>query len=559
LTPINAFTAGVEAFSDDRGHTRMRNFSTLSAALVLTVLFSACASGRNVEGVLAGGGGCVSCHGGKDNLTGAPPFDVTGATSSAAVGAHTAHLGAGVVCASCHKNVNLTNPAFPNHRDGTVNVDFGAVAFDPAGGVPTFIRSSNTCANVYCHAPSTVTTPGLGPATPSWSQGPLANGCGSCHQAPSAIHGGGLAATQCVLCHPASIDASGTLLASGTHANGTIDHFAHPSDWATGVTTTPHGLAATYQDKAHYPTGFEGCKTCHGADLTTPIASNVPNCNGCHAATWRTNCTFCHGDATNTRTPASTRPAPPRDAAGNAASAKVGAHQAHLFGDQGNNPVISDGVACTDCHGGTSRTLPTDFVHANGTTEVTLKRPGQNSATGTFDPATGTCASTYCHGNLPRNPKAGNTPSWTATSGQSTCDSCHAANGAICGGASSANCTDVRTGQHELHRCARCHGNSSTSSFATQVGCFACHAGYQRQLGGPTSVGGNNTAVVNAKVNTAIHVDGSVEVVGTTAGLVNGFSLTLTYTAPSGSNPASCTTNCHGIGSHGPVSATQTW
>jgi predicted CxxxxCH...CXXCH cytochrome family protein len=532
---------------------QMRNYSTLCAAVALALL-SACASGRNVEGVLAGGGGCLSCHGGQDNLTGAPPFDVQGLASSAAVGAHTAHLGAGVACASCHKSVNLTNPSFPGHRNDVVNVDFGAVAFDPAGGTtPAYAAATHTCSNVYCHAASTIPVAdrGTGPAAPAWNApaGSIA-GCGACHLAPGAMHGGTLTATQCVACHAGTINASGTLVAGGGHLDGTVQAFSHPADWATGTVTTAHGLAATYQDKAHYPTGFEGCKTCHGSTLNNPIVPGVvPSCDsaavGCHgSAAWRTSCTFCHGDALRSANKA----APPRDAAGNNASAAVGAHQTHL-----NGKTVSNGVACTDCHGGTSRTLPNDYVHANGTTEVTLKRPTASTATGTFDAASGTCASTYCHGNLPRNPKAGNTPSWTATSGQAACGACHAANGALCGNASAGACSDVTTGRHDLHRCARCHGNSATAAFSNQVGCFGCHGGYQRQLG--------TTTPTPAVVNFAYHVDGSVEVIPTTAAINpqgTPITITLTYTAPSGGNPASCTTNCHTLGAHG-VSNPQSW
>jgi hypothetical protein len=151
--------------------------------------------------------------------------------------------------------------------------------------------------------------------------------------------------------------------------------------------------------------------------------------------------------------------------------------------------------------------------------------------------------------------------------GQNTCGTCHAANGALCGGAAIGTCTDTLTGtlgnlggtqtppvpRHEAHRCARCHGNAATSSFSTGVGCFACHvATYQRQLG--------TTTLTPPAVNLGIHVDGAVEVIGTTSGLYKNFALTLTYTPPSGSTPASCATNCHSIGSHTQAPAgTVTW
>lgn len=530
----------------------MRNLSILSTAFALALL-SACASSRDVQGVVGSSGtGCVTCHGGMDNLTGAPPVDVEGLTSSAAVGAHTAHLDAGVACASCHAPVNLADANFPNHRNGVVDVAFSGAAIDPgSAATPVFTAATYTCSSVYCHSASTIpgADRGTGPLAPQWNapKGSI-TGCGACHLAPSAMHGGGLTTAQCAGCHPATITASGTLVAGGSHLNGTVDVGAHPAGWATvGANgTTPHGLAATYQDKAAYPAGLAGCKSCHGTDLATGLVAGVPSCDSCHTGgtAWRTDCTFCHGDATRTAT--SLQPAPPRDVAGNTTSAAVGAHQTHL-----NGKVVSAGVQCTDCHGGADRTsFPSDLVHVNGTTEVSLKQPGQNVTTGSFDPATGTCASTYCHGNLPRNPVSpANSPKWTDVDTQKSCNSCHAANGALCG--SAGTCTDVETGLHEAHRCARCHGNYTTTSggapnpFATAVGCFACHPNYQRQL--TLRAGGTVPAVTDF----AIHVDGAVQVVGTTSGLYNNFSLNLSYTPPSGNTPASCTTNCHtAIGSH---------
>ena len=75
----------------------MRNFSIVSASIALAAL-TACATAENVEGVAGGGSGCVSCHGGKDNQSGAPPFDVANnsTTSKPSVGAHTTHITQGV-------------------------------------------------------------------------------------------------------------------------------------------------------------------------------------------------------------------------------------------------------------------------------------------------------------------------------------------------------------------------------------------------------------------------------------------------------------------------------
>jgi predicted CxxxxCH...CXXCH cytochrome family protein len=548
----------------------MRNFSAVCAVLVLAAL-TACATGQNVEGVQSASS-CTSCHGGKDNQSGAPPLDAHGLSTSAAVGAHTTHVSAGVQCSACHVDPRVV-PTNTTHQNGVADVIFGAIAQDPgSASTAVYNRATHTCSNVYCHSPSTA--PGGALPTPAW--GGTISGCTACHAGPAVVHGGGLVQTQCVLCHPTTVDATGAIVAGGgTHANGSVDAYQHDPGWAatSAKGVTPHGLAATYQNRAAFPTGLAGCRSCHGSNLDNPVAGIVPSCDACHqpyslpgtsGADWRTDCTFCHGD--RARAPAGvqlTDAAPPRDVLGNTlqgTSASIGAHQAHLFGDATNTPVISKGVACRDCHGGATGTLPTSFdPHVNGTIEVTPKRPFQDGAIGSYDPAAGTCSNVYCHGNLPRNPKAGNTPSWTATSGQSTCGTCHAANGAYCGAATP--CTDTMTGtvgsfgpRHEAHRCARCHANSSTSAFSTQVGCFACHLGYQRQLG--------TTTLAPPVVNLDNHVSGDVEVIGTTVMSPKGtpFTLTLTYTAPTGSTPASCATNCHAIGGHAPAPAgTASW
>lgn len=355
------------------------------------------------------------------------------------------------------------------------------------------------------------------------------SGCGSCH--PANPHASAIGSHGCNECHATSI-APGFATsvigpdAGGTHADGFVSVRAHDPAWiATGASgVTSHGMAALYRNKAAYPAGMDGCRSCHGASLNAGVLPGVTSCDTCHqpyalpgtaATDWRTDCTFCHGD--RTRAPSNLRAAPPRDVDGAVASARTGAHQVHLAGK-----AVSSGVACEDCHGGTARALPGDFVHANGTTEVTLKRPGDTVATGAYDPVTGTCSNTYCHGNLARNPKAGNSPSWIATTGQSSCDSCHAPNGAL-------TTADAATDRHGAHMCNACHVTS------THVGCFGCHDGYQRAF-----------ETTPAVVNPALHVDGLVEVLQTTAPLFKGVVIHTAFDPVT----RSCTTDCHDIGWH---------
>lgn len=472
-------------------------FLGIALSTTALALFAGCGSSRPIDGLTGAASGCVGCHGGLDNATGAPPYDAQGLSSSAAVGAHTAHVDAGVRCDSCH--VVPTQVAFPKHQDGTGDVTFGTAAQDPVlAATPAYDRSSHTCSNVYCHSPSTA--PGGTLPAPAWNAPPGAiTGCGACHAANP--HGGGVTLTQCGGCHPTTIDGTGTLIPGGTHANRTVDQGAHDPGWtstnANGV--TPHGLAATYQDKARYPQGLDGCRACHGANLSVGLVPAVPSCDSCHAggAAWRTSCVFCHGDAA--RLPAGSQledAAPPRDVRGNTVGAKVGAHQVHLLGgatfDTANTTSISNGIGCDDCHGGTTRTLPSDLLHVVGTTEVTLKVPGTSTVAGTYDRAAGTCNSTYCHGQLPRNGNPNNTVSFTATS-LTGCDACHAKQYWYTSGA------PALTDRHSTHSPTCSSGCHSTVS---RTNCSQCHPGYQRQTA-TTPLG---------TMNRAIHVNGQVDV-----------------------------------------------
>jgi hypothetical protein len=79
------------------------------APLAAVLSASGCGVARNVEAAPASSSACTGCHGGTDNATGAPPRATTGetATSSARVGAHTAHVSGGPLalafdCGECH-------------------------------------------------------------------------------------------------------------------------------------------------------------------------------------------------------------------------------------------------------------------------------------------------------------------------------------------------------------------------------------------------------------------------------------------------------------------------
>ena len=161
-------------------------------------------------------------------------------------------------------------------------------------------------------------------------------------------------------------------------------------------------------------------------------------------------CTKCHGDAT--RTPLATDAAgiaiaPPRDAAGLTTGAKVGAHLAHLRGTSGLAPTWrSAGVDCASCHvvPATASTHAQPGVQFRGLAATSW--PGAPAITPAYG-ASG-CAATYCHGNFPGG--LARTMSWTGTSADAACGSCH--------GIPPAFQRDGTTPHSNSTLCASCHG-----------------------------------------------------------------------------------------------------
>jgi predicted CxxxxCH...CXXCH cytochrome family protein len=158
--------------------------------------------------------------------------------------------------------------------------------------------------------------------------------------------------------------------------------------------------------------------------------------------TSRTGCSLCHGDLTVSGVPRTSALAAP---GGNANAADttgalggtpgVGAHRAHLTGTRWR----ATPMACADCH-----VVPgfNDVSHATGAGSggaraVTLFTGGLGNATGanyagsnsgTGGTTSGSCASTYCHGNFTTGTSSGlnRTVPWTATPTQADCGTCHA-------------------------------------------------------------------------------------------------------------------------------------
>ncbi|ACG74128.1 cytochrome C family protein [Anaeromyxobacter sp. K] len=238
--------------------------------LVLTLALLAACSARKVEESAEAGTSCTRCHGGVDNLTGAPPRDAHGSLTGPKVGAHTAHLGAGVACETCHKVPSSVDD--PDHiGPDTIKVRFGQAA-KLNGAAPTYAAGTGTlggtCSSTYCHG-STLFAGGTTP-NPSWNQPKpsAAERCQACHGNPPPSHSA--LATNCFQCHSDSVDANQEIKPGGKHVDGHVDIVA----------------------------------------LTA--------------------CAGCHGDPARTQDSPLVRAAPPVDTQGNVSGARVGAHLAHL-------------------------------------------------------------------------------------------------------------------------------------------------------------------------------------------------------------------------------------
>jgi predicted CxxxxCH...CXXCH cytochrome family protein len=385
------------------------------------------AGGKHIDGnVDLGATGCTSCHGDPAASNAAPPRGTQGetATTTRAVGAHQTHLNAGAValpiaCTECH-----VVPTSTSHSNGTVTVTFGALA-QTGGAVPTW--NGATCASTYCHG-ANIANGGGTITAPTWTKvdGTQA-ACGTCHGLPPpAAQGhptvtGGL--TACVSCHPATMNADGTLnVAGGKHVDGIVEA-------AGGTCTSCHGDATRATNPAAPPKGTKGetlttarAVGAHQTHLNTGTMRGPINCSECHvvptstshsngtvtvtfgplantgtASSWSgaTCTTYCHG-ATLTGGTLNT----PTWTAVDGTQASCGT--CHRISPQTGQHQRSEhvGRACGVCHPGYATTATNNgvtvnpAVHVNGTKDV----GGAGTSINTWNASTRSC-SPSCHGN----------------------------------------------------------------------------------------------------------------------------------------------------------------
>ncbi|MDZ7261223.1 MAG: CxxxxCH/CxxCH domain-containing protein, partial [candidate division KSB1 bacterium] len=173
----------------------------------------------------AGDFNCTSCHGGLDNNTGAPPFDLSrnSLTTARGVGAHTVHvmggtLSDGMDCTECHaKPEKIDDPGHIGPDLLPAEITWGKLA-QQDGATPSW-DGVQTCQNVYCHGEF---RSGNKENNPSWI---VVDGsqavCGSCHGLPpGSPHP---AVSQCSRCHTKVVDASNNIIGKDKHINGRTD------------------------------------------------------------------------------------------------------------------------------------------------------------------------------------------------------------------------------------------------------------------------------------------------------------------------------------------------
>jgi predicted CxxxxCH...CXXCH cytochrome family protein len=460
--------------------------AVLVGATAALVSLAHCGEQRPVPRVAATSeaNACANCHG-TPSLGGAPPPTHSGATGTEVmeVGAHVAHLTGGritgpVACTECH--VVPQDVAEPGHMDASrPKVVFGPLA--STGGTATWNRDEGTCA-VYCHG-ATLAAGGTA-TTPLWNR---VDGtqvlCGSCHGAPPPPPHPQVAG--CAACHPATVRPDNSLIVDGgAHVNGRVDVFAtHPPGW---LAPEVHGLAAKDD--------LDSCQTCHGESFA---GGTGPSCNDCHGGPqWQTNCTFCHGDRV------SGVPAPPRGPRNETSTSDpaVGAHTTHVTASG-----LARAFSCDVCHA-----VPTNLAHIDGDPSPrfgTLARTA--GSTPTWDPATLSCATTYCHGGTLRG-GSNTTPVWTRVDGtQAACGTCHSApppaphpQATNCGACHEGySLTTVNavlhvdgTVQVAPTACGQCHSIPPPSPHVQSQSCGNCHPGY------------SSTTIV-----TRTHLDGQVQ------------------------------------------------
>ena len=310
--------------------------------------------------------------------------------------AHETHINR-FACSTCHPLGATFGFDVPYTFTGGTTTAGGTLVVRTATAPPT--------CTVACHFPK-----GAPAKAVAWdAPRPLA--CIECHAAtalPAAHPPVSADATRvdCQRCH-----------VTDSHMDGAVALVGHDPDWAGTADPSNHGFHASSANA-----GIAACQGCHGQDLAGGAVG--VSCASCHdqnlpagIASWKVNCTMCHGGSDNQTG------APPTATWGNEGDAiRMGAHTSHVAAS-----AISPGFDCAVCHvkpadalaGGHLDSGPAEVRFAGRATS------GIPPPAPAWDRTTATCTATYCHGaTLAGGTKP--TPVWTRVGvGEAACGTCH--------------------------------------------------------------------------------------------------------------------------------------
>ncbi|MEZ4402554.1 MAG: CxxxxCH/CxxCH domain-containing protein [Kofleriaceae bacterium] len=173
---------------------------------------------------------CVFCHGGTQNMTGAPPASVAGLTavSDRHVGAHTTHVVASAnhpayACSACH--TTPSNALTPGHIDGDGQAEVRYASLNSAG---TYSTTTAGCGSLYCHGNGRTAA-----GTATWTSA-TAMTCKSCHADGTTVTGMSIEHDRhvrdknlrCDQCHRSVVSGGGrggpgTIINAALHVDGT--------------------------------------------------------------------------------------------------------------------------------------------------------------------------------------------------------------------------------------------------------------------------------------------------------------------------------------------------
>jgi predicted CxxxxCH...CXXCH cytochrome family protein len=208
----------------------------------------------------------------------------------------------------------------------------------------------------------------------------------------------------------------------------------HPAGYAS---SSVHGLDFKLQG--------DDCRSCHGPKLEgCDFAGGCDNCHdGGHPTGWRSDCTYCHGGASNETG------APPSDLVRAKPPSELSflAHDAHVVG------TLHAPYACSQCH-----VQPADVLSEGHAFDATPGRVEVTFSAGLSPDAAydgnGGCSNLYCHGDRRVNGSVEHSAAATE------CNSCHAFD-------------DARklSGRHDAHV------NGGLLGFLfDKVACSECHS-----------------------------------------------------------------------------------